>query len=135
MRIGIIGCGGISPLHVKVYQKMKDVEVVSLCDISIDRAKNMASKFGIKNTYSDYWQMFEKENLDYVDICTPASTHAKIVSDAATAQASLIYSVSGQLKKRVSKFLENLTWLLNGTFCLHKRESSGKYVRTLRIFN
>jgi predicted dehydrogenase len=90
MRVGIIGCGGISPLHVKVYQKLKDVEVVSLCDISIDRAKNMASKFGIKNTYSDYWQMFEKENLDYVDICTPASTHAKIVSDAATAVPSIL---------------------------------------------
>jgi predicted dehydrogenase len=90
MRVGVIGCGGIAPLHIKVYQKMKDIEVVSLCDISQDRAKNLASRFGIKNTYSDYWQMFEKENLDYVDICTPASTHAKIVADAATTVPSIL---------------------------------------------
>ena len=90
MKVGIIGCGGISPVHIKVYQKLKDVEVVSLCDISLERAKNLASKFRIEKTYSDYWDMFEKEDLDYVDICTPASTHAKIVSDAASAVPSIL---------------------------------------------
>jgi UDP-N-acetylglucosamine 3-dehydrogenase len=90
MKVGIIGCGGISPLHIKIYKKLKDTEVVGLCDISLDRAKNLASKFGIKNTYSNYWDMFEKESLDYVDICTPASTHSKIVADSATAVPSIL---------------------------------------------
>jgi predicted dehydrogenase len=82
MRVGIIGCGGIAPLHVKVYKKLKDVEIVGLCDIRIERARRLANKFQIENTYDDYWDMFEK-GLDYVDICTPVSTHAKIVSEAA----------------------------------------------------
>jgi UDP-N-acetylglucosamine 3-dehydrogenase len=90
MKVGIIGCGGISPLHIKVYKKLEDVEVVSLCDINLDRAKAFAKRFNIDKTYSDYWEMFEKEKLDYVDICTPASTHAKIVSDAATAVPSIL---------------------------------------------
>lgn len=82
MKIGIIGCGGIAPAHIKVYQRLKDIKIVSLCDLNIDRAKNLASEFKIERTYSDYRAMFEKEDLDLVDICTPVSTHAKIVCDA-----------------------------------------------------
>jgi len=42
----------------------------------------LSAKFGIKKVYSNYSEMFEKEGLDMVDICTPVSTHAKIVCDA-----------------------------------------------------
>ena len=90
MKIGIIGCGGISQAHIQVYKNLKNVEVVSLCDLNLERAKNLAAKFRIEKTYSDYWDMFEKEDLDYVDICTPASTHAKIVIDAASAVPSIL---------------------------------------------
>jgi predicted dehydrogenase len=86
LRVGIIGCGGIAPAHLQVYKKLgsrSDVEVVGLCDLNLDRAKNLARVFGIEKTFADYWDMFEKEKLDLVDICTPVSTHAKIVCDAA----------------------------------------------------
>ena len=73
MKIGIIGCGGIAPYHIGSYKKLKDAEVVALCDLNIDRAKALANRFNIKKTYSDYWDMFD-EGLDYVDICTPVST-------------------------------------------------------------
>jgi predicted dehydrogenase len=83
MKVGIIGCGGIAPIHIKVYKSLKNVEVIGLCDLNLDRAKNLAMKFKIENIHRDYWEMFEKEKLDLVDICTPVSTHCKIVSDAA----------------------------------------------------
>lgn len=83
MRVGIIGCGGIAPAHIRVYKSLKGVKVVGLCDLNIEKAKNLAMKFNIKNIYSDYCDMFDKENLDLVDICTPVSTHARIVCDAA----------------------------------------------------
>jgi predicted dehydrogenase len=82
MKVGIIGCGGIAPLHVNVYKKLEGIEIVGLCDINLERAKSLANRFQIENTYSNYWDMFNK-GLDYVDICTPVSTHAKIVSEAA----------------------------------------------------
>jgi len=83
VKVGIIGCGGIAPLHIKVYQRLKDVEVVGLCDLNEERAKNLASRFQIKKIFRDYWDMLEKEDLDLVDICTPVSTHAQIVCDIA----------------------------------------------------
>lgn len=83
MKVGIIGCGGIAPLHIRAYQKLEGVEVVGLCDLNQERASKLAARFRIGKTFEDYWNMFEKEDLDLVDICTPVSTHAKIVCDAA----------------------------------------------------
>ena len=83
MKVGIIGCGAIAPLHIQAYQKLTNVEVVSLCDLNLERAKMLANNYGIKQTYADYGVMFEKEGLDLVDICTPPSTHVKIACDAA----------------------------------------------------
>jgi predicted dehydrogenase len=83
MRVGVIGCGGIAPAHIQVYKSLENVNLVSLCDLNLERAKALASKFRVKKTYGNYFEMFEKEALDLVDICTPASTHSRIVCDAA----------------------------------------------------
>lgn len=83
MKVGVIGCGGITPVHIKVYRNLKNIELTSLCDLNLEKAKNLATKFKVKNVYQDYWDMLEKEKLDLVDICTPPSTHLKLVCDAA----------------------------------------------------
>ena len=90
MKVGIIGCGGIAPVHIQVYRRLKDVEVVGLCDLNLERAKNLAAKFQVEKTFENYWDMFEKKDLDLVDICTPASTHARIVCDAAKAVPAIL---------------------------------------------
>jgi UDP-N-acetylglucosamine 3-dehydrogenase len=82
MKVGIIGCGGIAPLHIRVYKNMKDVEIAGLCDLNLERAKSLATRYKIPKTYADYWKMLETEELELVDVCTPVSTHAKIVCDA-----------------------------------------------------
>jgi len=90
VKVGVIGCGGIAPLHIKAYQRLKDVKVVGLCDLNQERAKSLAARCQIKKTFRDYWDMFEKEHLDLVDICTPVSTHARIVCDATRAVSSIL---------------------------------------------
>jgi len=85
MKVGVIGCGGIAPSHIQVYQGLKNVKVVALCDLNLEKAKNLAARFEIEKTFRDYWDMLEKEDLDLVDICTPVSTHARIVCDTAKA--------------------------------------------------
>lgn len=90
MKIGMIGCGGIAPLHIRVYRSIREAEVVGLCDLNINRAKKLAAEFQIEKTYENYWDMFEKEDLDLVDICTPVSTHARIVCDAAKSVPAIL---------------------------------------------
>jgi predicted dehydrogenase len=90
VRVGLIGCGGIAPAHLKVYKGLNDVELVALCDLDKGRLNNLASQFGVKNLYQNYWDMFKAQNLDLVDICTPVSTHRKIVCDSAEVVPSIL---------------------------------------------
>jgi len=85
LKIGLIGCGGIAPAHIWAYKQIKDVDVVALCDLDIDKANNLARQFGISSTYENYWDMIESNELDSIDVCTPIPTHVKIVCDIAKA--------------------------------------------------
>jgi len=90
VKVGLIGCGGIAPTHIQVYKGMNNVEDVVLCDLNLERAKHLATKFKIKKTFGNYLDMFEKEDLDLVDICTPVSTHARIVCDSSKAVPAIL---------------------------------------------
>lgn len=90
MNIGLIGCGGVANLHLKVYKTLKNVKIVGVCDLNLERAKSIADRFKIDKTYSNYNDLFEIKDLDMVDICTPISTHARVVCDAAKAVRAVL---------------------------------------------
>lgn len=77
LRIGIIGCGRISVMHLASADKLETAELVACCDIKQDRAEKVAKKYNIK-AYTDYKEMFEKENLDAVHICLPHNLHTDV---------------------------------------------------------
>ena len=81
-RVGIIGCGSIFPMHsVSVVQQV-NAELVAVCDIKEDRAKQRAEEYNCAY-YLDYQEMIDKENLDVVHICTPHYLHAPMAVYAA----------------------------------------------------
>jgi len=83
LKIAVIGCGGISTAaHMPAYEKMDNVEVVALCDIKIEKAKQLAQKFGVKDVYEDYNDVLNIPGLDAVDICTPNYLHSVIAVKA-----------------------------------------------------
>jgi predicted dehydrogenase len=90
MNVGIIGCGGVAPAHIKAYQKIKGVKVVAVCDLNLERAKSLGARFGIKKVFDNYWDMFKACKLDLVSVCTPVSTHKQIVCDVATAVPAIL---------------------------------------------
>jgi len=65
------------------YAHIPEAKVVAISDIDLRKAKAFAQKHGIQNVFEDYSELFEMKNLDYVDICTPTSTHPKIACEAA----------------------------------------------------
>jgi len=90
VNVGLIGCGGIAPVHMRVYQSIKNVKLMGVCDLNLEKAKNLATKFRIEKTFKNYLDMFETMDLDLVDICTPVSTHTQIVCDAAKAVPAIL---------------------------------------------
>jgi UDP-N-acetyl-2-amino-2-deoxyglucuronate dehydrogenase len=82
MNVGLIGCGRVADIHMGAYKAMSRVNVVAVSDVDIDRAKAFAELYKINGVFSDYTDLFEVKDLDFVDVCTPTSTHESIVLDA-----------------------------------------------------
>lgn len=83
MNIGLIGCGRAARIHMDAYMNISDVKVVGVSDTNLDRAKAFAESYKIDKVFSDYNNLLEFKDLDLVDICTPTSTHAMLVCEAA----------------------------------------------------
>ena len=76
IRVGIIGTGGISHVHMSGYKRLSGtVEVVAVCDIDENKVKNYADRYGVPKYYLDYNEMLAKEKLDAVSVTTWNSEH------------------------------------------------------------
>jgi predicted dehydrogenase len=85
LRVALIGCGGISELHLKTLAEFPEVEVVAAVDLKPERLKWVQEKFGIKKVFADWKEMLKKVKPDAVDICTPNGIHAAPTIDALNA--------------------------------------------------
>ena len=91
VRIGLIGCGGISRAHVSGYRDLytrglKVFEIVAVCDVreAMARERGMEISFfqGTRpRVYTDYRKMLAEEDLEAVDIMVPNYLHHTIVMD------------------------------------------------------
>ena len=93
LRIGIVGTGWIAEAHIKNYLKMEDVEVVAAAELIEGKAEAFFKKHGVEGVrcYQSDKEMYEKENLDAVSICTYNKTHAECAINALNAGVDLIF--------------------------------------------
>lgn len=85
IRIGLVGTGSISNMHMAGYKALEaqgKVELVAACDINYERAKAWAEKYGFKEVYSDHTEMLKKSDIDAISVCTWNNGHARITIDA-----------------------------------------------------
>lgn len=82
MRVGVVGCGGVSRVHVKSLIQTGKCRVVSVCDLDNDRATALAKEYGIPRVYTDFSSMLRKEKLDIVHVLTPPQVHAPLSIEA-----------------------------------------------------
>jgi predicted dehydrogenase len=101
LRAGIVGCGGISRSHATAYANLNDVELVALCDIQPAALNTRADEYAVSNRYTDFQEMFEKETLDVVSVCTHAPLHGPVTIAAAEAGINVLS------EKPLSTDLEN----------------------------
>ena len=73
MKVGLIGLGGMGFCHFNCYKKMADVEI-AVCDIRVDMAREKINDESIP-VYASFEEMIEKENPDFIDVCSPSYMH------------------------------------------------------------
>ena len=74
MNSAIVGCGNIADVHGKVIDRMEGSSLVAAADISLERARLMARKYGAR-AYDNLEEMLDKEQIDVLHICTPHYLH------------------------------------------------------------
>lgn len=75
IRIGVIGVGNMGQHHARVLSFLKDVEIVGVADINVERGLETASKYRIR-FFEDY-----RELLPYVEavcIAVPTRLHYEV---------------------------------------------------------
>ena len=83
IKFAIIGCGRIAYRHIEAIQANPETEVVALCDLNLERAKERAAGLPL-NLYQNYHEMLRKEAIDVVCIMTPSGMHAEHALDVMT---------------------------------------------------
>ena len=78
IRTGLIGCGSVSNQYLPQLTKSPFVEVVSLCDIKPERAKNQAERFNVAHHYPGIEAMLAGEPFDFLVDTTDMQAHEKI---------------------------------------------------------
>ncbi len=90
MKVGTLGAGYFSQFHHDAWARMKDVDLVAVCDKNLAAARRMAEDFGNPRVYDDLETMLDSETPDLLDIATPPPTHLAAIRAAIAHKIPLI---------------------------------------------
>lgn len=82
-RGALIGCGYASWFQLTGWSRIDNAEIVAVSSRNQVSADKRASEFTIPVVYTDYREMLDQEDLDFVDIATPPIVHGGMVREAA----------------------------------------------------
>ncbi len=82
IKIGILGAGKISDIHLETLGKNKHVSLVSISDSNLELATKKAKQYGIEKIESDYSKILNDPEIDVVDILLPHHLHYRASMDA-----------------------------------------------------
>ncbi len=75
VRVGVIGVGNMGQHHTRVFSRMKDVELVGVADINVERGLDVASRYRV-HFYDDYRELLPQ--VDAVAIAVPTILHHEV---------------------------------------------------------
>ncbi|MBC2299715.1 Gfo/Idh/MocA family oxidoreductase [Listeria welshimeri] len=75
-KVAIIGAGQVAEkVHAAYYKTRDELELVAVCDPSMERGEEFRVKNGFHKHYATAEEMFAVEKIDIVSICTPNRFH------------------------------------------------------------
>lgn len=85
LKVAIIGCGKIADSHAEQIRRIKNCEIVAVCDRELLMAQQFYERYAVSAFYSDAIEMLRAAQPDVVHITTPPESHfelAKMVLEA-----------------------------------------------------
>jgi predicted dehydrogenase len=91
IRIGLVGCGFVSELHMIAYRRVYGVDVeVGAVAARSDHVVDFARKHLIPKAYRSFAELVADREIDVIDICTPPNLHAAMIVEAMQAGKHVI---------------------------------------------
>ncbi|HXI28374.1 MAG TPA: Gfo/Idh/MocA family oxidoreductase [Vicinamibacterales bacterium] len=79
VRVGVLGAGTWArAAHLPGYRRDSRCQVVAVCDVEIDRARDAAREFDIPTATDNPREILQRDDIDLVDVCTPSHTHFEL---------------------------------------------------------
>jgi predicted dehydrogenase len=75
LKIGVIGVGNMGQHHTRVLSLLKDVELVGIADVNVEKGLDVASKYRV-HFFENYLEMLP--NVDAVCIAAPTRLHHQV---------------------------------------------------------
>jgi len=83
-KVAVIGCGTVAWIgHLPWYWEHPDVEIAAVCSGRRETAEKAAARWQVKDIYTDYKKLLERDDIDAVSICTPVWFHKEMIIEAA----------------------------------------------------
>lgn len=80
IRVGLVGCGFVSELHMYAFRRVYGVDVeVAAVAARGDHVVEFAARHNIQRVYRSFAEMIADRALDVIDICTPPNLHAEMI--------------------------------------------------------
>jgi predicted dehydrogenase len=79
VRVGVLGAGAWARhAHLPGYRRDPRCEVVAIADPQIHIARDAAREFNIPVVTGDARDIFVRDDIDAIDVCTPSATHFEL---------------------------------------------------------
>src|SRR5262245_13258807 len=80
-RVALVGAGYVSAYHIRALQTLPHVRIVGIADAALDRARAVATRFGIPGVFASLSAM-RIARPDVVHVLTPPGCHARLAIEA-----------------------------------------------------
>jgi predicted dehydrogenase len=88
VRVGIVGSRFAANFHADSYKRNEKVEIVAVA--AIDNLEEFSKKWNIPDVYTDYKEMFKRDDIDLVSVCVPNFLHHDVVIAAAKSHKHVV---------------------------------------------
>ncbi|WP_421780238.1 Gfo/Idh/MocA family protein [Kiloniella litopenaei] len=79
LKVATVGTGYFSRFQYSAWARIPEVEIVAICNRTLEPAQELANRYQIKSIYHDFDKMLDEVAPDLVDIITPPITHQSYV--------------------------------------------------------
>jgi len=74
--VAVIGTGFWGKNHARVFRELEETELLAVCDVNAEKAKNVAKQFGVK-AYTGIGKLLKRKDIEAVSNCVWSVNLAK----------------------------------------------------------